>query len=70
MIYIQADPLKSEVIRVIFDSELLFGQWLQAIRENCKTDDELREVSKSMHESFNVPKPEEEKQPRRTVQEK
>ena len=52
MIYIQADPLKSEVIRVIFDSELQFGQWLQAIRENCKTDDELREISKSMHESF------------------
>ena len=44
MIYIQADPLKSEVIRVIFDSEILLGQWLQAIKENSKTDAELAEI--------------------------
>jgi hypothetical protein len=28
MIYIQPDPLKPDAIRVIFDSEIIFGKWL------------------------------------------
>lgn len=28
MIYIQADPLKPEAIRVVFDSEVVFAKWL------------------------------------------
>ena len=34
------------MIRVIFDSEIEFGKWLQAIRENSKTDEELAEIAR------------------------
>jgi hypothetical protein len=46
MIYIQPDPLKPDAIRVIFDSEILFGKWLLVIRENSKKDRELEEYRK------------------------
>ncbi len=46
MIYIQPDPLKPDAIRVIFDSEVIFGKWLLVIRENTKNDQELEEYRK------------------------
>ena len=46
MIYIQPDPLKPDAIRVIFDSEILFGKWLLVIRENSKNDRDLEEYRK------------------------
>ena len=52
MIYIQPDPLKPDAIRVIFDSEIIFGKWLLVIRENSKNDRELEEYRKN--ESFQV----------------
>lgn len=41
MIFIQPDPLKSEAIRVVFDSETIFNQWLKIIRDNSKSDEEI-----------------------------
>lgn len=46
MIYIQPDPLKPDAIRVIFDSEIIFGKWLSVIRENSKNDRDLEEYRK------------------------
>ena len=50
MIYIQANPLKPDAIRVVFDSEVIFGQWLNAVRENSKTDSEFKEIMKKQEE--------------------
>lgn len=44
MIYIQPDPLKPDAIRVIFDSELIYNQWLKSVRENSKSDGEYQKL--------------------------
>ena len=44
MIYIQPDPLKPDAIRVIFDSELIYNQWLKCVRENSKTDEDFKKL--------------------------
>lgn len=50
MIFIQPDPLKSEAIRVVFDSETIFNQWLKIIRDNSKSDEEINmHVQKYLH---------------------
>ena len=41
MLYIQPDPLKPDAIRVVFDSEDIYSQWLQCLRENAKSDAEF-----------------------------
>lgn len=53
MIYIQPDPLRSEAIRVVFDSESIFNQWLQVIRENSKSDDEINQQVQKYLQSQN-----------------
>ena len=42
MIYLQPDPLRTEAIRVIFDSEVIYEQWLKTVRENSKSDEEFQ----------------------------
>ena len=42
MIYIQPDPLKQDAIRVVFDTELIYNQWLKCLRENTKSDSEFQ----------------------------
>ena len=44
-IYIQADPFKPEAIRLSFDSELIFNQWLQAVQKGRKEQTVARPTS-------------------------
>lgn len=50
MIYIQPDPLKPDAIRIIFDSELIYNQWLKSVRENSKSDAEFQQLQEAQQE--------------------
>ena len=49
-IYIQPNPLKSEAVRVSFDTEREFNKWLETVQWARKSEQQKREIQRTKTE--------------------